>query len=342
MLTAASCQGAEIREQLERIADMSNIRGQFCTTITSHVWDEGLKRWIITMDHKTGPNAEPVKLTVQAQFLILGGGIQTSPHAPKLNGVSAFTQNPDKVLMHTARWDWYKSGGSQKKPDMTEFQGKRVGIVGTGATAVQVAPHVAKWAKETVVSQRTPSYVGPQRQEEVADESWKEISAKPGWQYDRMASLDASFTGAKQTNPLVRDGWAEVSGLVAMAGHAGDIVTPEEEEAHVKRMIVLDYPWTEAMRLRVDQEVHDKPTAQKLKAWYPASVRDLLSMANICPCSTAQTLHWSTRTVKALKRILKKGSWLAMLSSSWMFSCWRLVTLSAFLTQRPRQLSMHP
>lgn len=190
------------------------------------------------------------------------------PHAPKLNGLDVFQSGSDKVLMHTGRWDWSKSGGSQEQPDMTKFQGKRVGIIGTGATAVQVAPYLAKWAKELYIFQRTPSYVGPQPQKETTVEDWSKVANKSGWQYERIASLDAMFTAKEDAEDKIQDGWTKMVGMTAMAGHAGKIVTKEEEEQHVKDMLNRDYPWTEEMRSRVDALVKDPSTAQKLKAWY--------------------------------------------------------------------------
>ncbi|UPK99941.1 hypothetical protein LCI18_010876 [Fusarium solani-melongenae] len=260
--------GYEIREQLERIAHTWDLQGQFCTTVTDQKWDDKAKRWVVTMLHKLGPDQEPEKMIVQSQFLLLAGGIQICPHAPKLNGLDVFQSGSDKVLMHTGRWDWSKSGGSQEKPDVTKFQGKRVGIIGTGATAVQVAPYLAKWAKELYIFQRTPSYVGPQPQKETTVEDWSKVANKPGWQYERIASLDAMFTAKEDAEDKIQDGWTKMVGMTAMAGHAGKIVTKEEEKQHVKDMLNRDYPWTEEMRSRVDALVKDPSTAEKLKAWY--------------------------------------------------------------------------
>ncbi|KAM0229646.1 hypothetical protein ACHAPO_009910 [Fusarium lateritium] len=262
------CHGHEVRSQLERVASTCNIQGQFCTTITNQRWDEETKRWIVALSHKLSPSQEPVKLTVRTQFLFLAGGIQTSPHAPKLNGLGVFQSVPDKVLMHTGRWDWSKSGGSQDNPNMVKLQGKRVGIVGTGATAVQAAPHIAKWAKEVYIFQRAPSYVGPQQQKETTVADWAQVADKPGWQYERMASLDAIFTAQQGAEDKIQDGWTKVAGMTAMAGHAGKIITKEMEEQHIKNMLNLDFPWTDKMRSRVDAQVNDPSTAQKLKAWY--------------------------------------------------------------------------
>ncbi|KAI8651901.1 hypothetical protein NCS56_01406300 [Fusarium sp. Ph1] len=146
--------------------------------------------------------------------------------------------------------------------------GKRVGIIGTGATAVQVAPYLAKWAKELYIFQRTPSYVGPQPQKETTVEDWSKVANKPGWQYKRIASLDAMFTAKEDAEDKIQDGWTKMVGMTAMAGHAGKIVTKQEEEKYVKDMLNRDYPWTEEMRSRVDTLVKNPSTAEKLKAWY--------------------------------------------------------------------------
>ncbi|KAF4956249.1 hypothetical protein FSARC_11648 [Fusarium sarcochroum] len=218
------CHGHEIREQLERIAHMLNVPGQFCTTVTGQKWDDQARRWVVTMSHTRGSGQEPEQLTVRAQFLILAGGIQTSPHAPKLNGPDVFTQSPGKVLMHTARWDWSKTYAFLRGTTLPEGND---------------------------------------------DRGWAKVAYKAGWQYERMASLDAIFTGQKDAQDVVQDSWTKVSGMVTMAGHAGKVITPDKEKVHVKEMIDIDYPWTESMRRRVDEEVHDVGTAQKLKAWYP-------------------------------------------------------------------------
>lgn len=264
----ASCLGHEIREHLERIARTWDIKGQFCTTITSQKWDDEAKRWVVTMSHKKTADGEPKTLTVRSQFLLLAGGIQLSPQIPKLNGIDVYRSQPGKVLMHTARWDWSRSGGTEQQPDMTKLQGKRVGIVGTGATAVQAAPLIAKYAGHTYIFQRTPSYVGSRQQKETTPEDWARVAYKPGWQYERLASLDAMFTAQPDAKDLIQDGWTKVSGMQAMAGRAGKIVTADQEKQHIKDMMEADFPWTEAMRQYVDTEVKDKATAQKLKAWY--------------------------------------------------------------------------
>ncbi|KAK0647963.1 FAD-binding monooxygenase ausC [Lasiodiplodia hormozganensis] len=262
--------GHEIREHLERIANTANVRGQFCTAVTHQQWDDEAKRWAVTLQHNPGPGREREELKVRAQFLVLAGGVVRSPHVPKLNGVDVFRSAPNKLLMHTGRWDWSHSGGSPEKPDLEGLRGKRVGVIGTGATAIQVVPHVARWANHTYVFQRTPSYVGPHLQKELTPADWARVAYKPGWQAERMASLEAMFTGKPDAENIVQDSWTEIPGMRVMTGHAGRLIAKGEEEQHLKEVLELDHPWTEAMRARVDAQVKDPLTAEKLKPWYPS------------------------------------------------------------------------
>lgn len=90
-------------------------------------------------------------------------------------------------MFHTARWRYDITGGSPNKwtPELTGLKDKRVGIVGTGATGVQVIPQLAKYAKELYVFQRTPSSVDVRNNRETDPSTWHEIASKPGWQRER-------------------------------------------------------------------------------------------------------------------------------------------------------------
>ncbi|WQF79216.1 Putative FAD/NAD(P)-binding domain superfamily [Colletotrichum destructivum] len=261
--------GDEIREQCERVARHSNLRGQFGTTTTHHQWDEASRRWVVEMERGTGPGQTPECLTVKCQFLITAGGVHPSPQIPRLNGLNVFRSVPGKQVIHTARWDWELSGGSQAEPDMVHFKDKTVGIIGTGATAVQVVPHMAKWAKQVYVFQRTPAYVGEHSQRETTEEYWQTVAGKPGWQRERQANLDAAVMKVADTPDLVQDGWSQTAALAAFVGREGKIIQAGEEEAHERALVDLDTPWAEKMRRRIDEQVKDPAVAARLKPWYP-------------------------------------------------------------------------
>ena len=259
---------------------MWKLRGQFFTTVRHQRWDEKSSRWIVELSrssvpsgHAQGDQPKPETYTVRAQFLFLAGGVMTTPQYPQLNGLDHFRSSTGKQVIHTARWDWTASGGSPSRPDLTRFQGKRVGIIGTGATSVQVLPHLAKWAGHTYVFQRTPAYVAPHAQQKTTLEDWEKIANEPSWQYTRMANLDACMTKEPVEDNLVGDGWTRVGCLSAFVGADHGIVRKDEAEAHTERLLKSDARWAEEMRDRIDKTVKDASTAEKLKPWYPGFCR---------------------------------------------------------------------
>jgi cation diffusion facilitator CzcD-associated flavoprotein CzcO len=141
---------------------------------------------------------------------------------------------------------------------MDRLADKRVGIIGTGATAIQVVPQLAKAAKEVYVFQRTPSPVGVRANGPI-EPGWVERQP-PGWQRERMANFTECVTGGKPEVNLVGDGatrylWEDTQQAAA---------TPEEQ-AELER---LDFEVMQAIRDRVDEVVDDPETAEKLKPWY--------------------------------------------------------------------------
>jgi cation diffusion facilitator CzcD-associated flavoprotein CzcO len=132
---------------LNHVADKFSLRDdiQFNTRISSAAYDEGNSQWAIESD-----NGEQAS----CQFLIMASGILSAVQFPDLEGIDDFKGQ----YFHTARWphDPNSLGG-----DKSVYAGKRVAVIGAGASAVQVIPHVAKDAKELVVFQRTANWASP-------------------------------------------------------------------------------------------------------------------------------------------------------------------------------------
>jgi cation diffusion facilitator CzcD-associated flavoprotein CzcO len=162
--------GAEIRHNIEVIADHYGFRGMFCTKVDNQVWDDAKGHWIVDLTQSLGSVRPPTKLTVKAQVVFMCGGILAIPKVPKLPGFAKFRKSHQ--VFHTSRWDYTITGGSQEQPDMVNLQDKTVAIIGTGATSVQTIPHIAKWARHLYVVQRTPSYCGERGQKETTPEDW--------------------------------------------------------------------------------------------------------------------------------------------------------------------------
>ncbi|POS73577.1 hypothetical protein DHEL01_v208031 [Diaporthe helianthi] len=265
--------GEDIRRNVEVIAEKYGIQGMFCTKAKSADWDEKEKRWLVKLNRDLGPEYQHLSgdLTVRAQFVIPAGGLFYSPSVPAVPGLEKFMKS--KEMFHTARWNYDYTGGCQSEPDMVNLKDKRVGIIGTGATAVQAVPQLAKWAKHVYVFQRTPSYCGPRNQVRTSPEEWEKIAARPGWQYERMRNLNRFINDDPEVtaeDDLLKDGWSssrQFSGL--LGSPRAKNVTVDNVQEHVQRMMELDAGIASALREHVESQVEDPDVAEKLKAWYP-------------------------------------------------------------------------
>jgi cation diffusion facilitator CzcD-associated flavoprotein CzcO len=259
--------GYEIRRQIERSVDHFGIRGQLCTSVDSKIWDEEKKLWVVTMTRTVGEPSTSTKFTVYAEFVMMSIAPFLLPKMPDLPGFEELRRK--KHVFHSARWDYKYTGGTQEKPDLEKLQGKRVAIIGTGATAIQIIPELAKWAEHVYVVQRTATHVEPRNQAETDPEHWAKITSEKGWQKKRRLAFDAYVSNSKGYGPdLVNDGWTATPAGSGFLGSKSKIIAPDEMEQHISELLALDLPRTELLRKRVDEIVKDKDTAGKLKAWY--------------------------------------------------------------------------
>lgn len=248
--------GWEIREYAQSVAAKYNLYegALFHTMVNALRWDEAEKRWCIST--KLGDE-------IRARHVILANGLLNIPKLPGIPGINDFKGR----LFHTARWDYEYTGGDQKNPEMDKLANKRVAIVGTGATAIQLVPFLGKYAKHFYVLQRTPSCVDTRRNS-LTDPEWVK-TLKPGWQAERRANF---HRGANESFPrgekdLICDIWTEVNRNLAAEREEQDWpeLTPEEFMARYEEM---DFRVMERLRRRVDAIVKDKNTAEMLKPYY--------------------------------------------------------------------------
>ncbi len=138
--------GAEIFEHAQRIATTFDLydNALFSTQVTHLEWNQIDQRWVIETDRGD---------RFRAQFVAMGTGPMTRPKLPGIAGIDDFGGD----VFHTARWDYGYTGGDRAGAPMGNLADKRVGIIGTGATAVQCIPPLARDAAELFVFQRTPS-----------------------------------------------------------------------------------------------------------------------------------------------------------------------------------------
>jgi cyclohexanone monooxygenase len=184
------------------------------------------------------------------------------PKLPGIPGIESFQGH----AFHTSRWDYGYTGGDPEGGLMTGLADKRVAIIGTGATAVQCVPHLARAAKQLYVVQRTPSSVDVRANAPI-DPQWFEGVASAGWQQRWLENFTENQAGGAAEEDLVKDGWTDLSRRIrSRIGHL------PVDQRNLKNMLAAyedaDFEKMEEIRARVDEVVSDHETARKLKAWY--------------------------------------------------------------------------
>ncbi|RCI10155.1 hypothetical protein L249_8599 [Ophiocordyceps polyrhachis-furcata BCC 54312] len=266
--------GPELRLHAEAIARRWRLsdKAVFRTTVSSLVWEdeEAGGRWQVKLRQSRGPSEAEEEMSVRAQFVVLAHGVHNRPKAPRVPGLADFQGE----LMHTARWKYAVSGGSDQDPALTGLSGKRVGVIGTGATAVQLVPELARWAGRLFVFQRTPSAVDERRQRPWDPEAWKAMTAKKGWWRDRADSWNRALSGYPEPgrDGFEDDAWLGIHGYRHVVGGPHPAPLPIDAiPAVVGAALAADEPRMERLRRRVDEVVtQDEAAAEALKAWYPS------------------------------------------------------------------------
>ncbi|MGE0419735.1 MAG: flavin-containing monooxygenase [Acetobacteraceae bacterium] len=221
--------GPEIFAHCQAIARRYNLYelAVFQTTVTSTTWDAKAKLWRIKTDRGD---------TMSAQFVICANGTLSKPKLSKIDGMDRFKGHS----FHSSRFDYAYTG-----PDLSNLKDKVVGIIGTGASAVQIIPRIARAAKELYVFQRTPSAIDI-RDDIPTPKEWAD-SLKPGWQTERLLR---HIKGPELTE-------AQKAELAAL---------PREEK--IRRQENQNIEHQMRIHRRVEEIVKDKATAEALKPWY--------------------------------------------------------------------------
>jgi cation diffusion facilitator CzcD-associated flavoprotein CzcO len=245
----------EILEHCRRIGKHYGLydNALFHTEVTDLEWDEARSRWIVRTDRGDA---------FTARFVAMGIGPLHVPKLPGIPGIDDFAGHS----FHTSRWDYAYTGGDPSGAPMDRLGDKRVAIIGTGATAVQCVPHLARACRELYVFQRTPSSVDV-RDNRPTDPEWFASIATPGWQQRWLENFTANQTGVLADEDLVMDGWTDIARRfrAKISALPPGQITPESVQAAFED---ADFEKMEEIRARVDAVVRDPETAGKLKAWY--------------------------------------------------------------------------
>jgi len=263
--------GAEIRGHCERIARHFRLdeRALFHTLIKSLHWDESIQRWRIGTDRGDD---------IRARHVIMAQGPLNRPKLPGIPGLDEFKGH----LFHSARWDYGYTGGSQDKPVLDKLADKRVAIVGTGASAIQIVPHLGRHAKQLYVLQRTPPSVDA-RPNPPTDAQWAK-ALQPGWQRQRQDNFHRGAMEGFQPGDedLICDFWTEINrNLQARMQALGWPQLPLEQYMAMREL--EDYRVMERFRRRIDTLVQDRATAEALKPWFRFPCKRPLSSEEYYP-----------------------------------------------------------
>ena len=245
--------GPEIQAHGQAIAKHFDLyrSALFQTRVTELRWNEDTARWRVSTDQGD---------RIEARYVTMAIGPLSRPKLPGIPGVERFAGHS----FHTSRWDYGYTGGDTNG-NLTGLRDKRVGVIGTGATAVQCIPHVGEWAEHLYVFQRTPSSIDV-RGNRPTDPEWVK-TLEPGWQQHRIDNFSILVSGGFQEVDLVSDGWTDIiRNLSGMAARGEDLgSSPEELAAKVE---LADFQKMEQIRARVDSLVSNPATAEALKPYY--------------------------------------------------------------------------
>jgi cyclohexanone monooxygenase len=248
--------GAEIYDHCRRIGKHYGLYDSaiFSTQVRELHWDQAIKRWRVSTDRGDD---------IRARFVVMASGPFHRPKLPGIPGIKEFKGHS----FHSSRWDYGYTGGDVSG-GLDKLADKRVAVVGTGATGIQIVPFLGRYAKHLYVFQRTPSSVGA-RNNVPTDLEWVK-SLQPGWQKERQRNFHAwTFEGMALGQPdYVCDFWTEVGRNTASRVLALDdpaSMTPEQFMAIREEE---DYKVMERLRRRVGSLVEDAETAEALKPYY--------------------------------------------------------------------------
>jgi len=264
------------------------------TSVTAMTWQDEEGHWLVETDRGD---------KIRARFVAMANGPLSKPKLPGIPGIESFQGH----TFHTSRWDYAYTGGDSTG-NLHGLADKRVGIIGTGATAVQCIPHLGAAARELYVFQRTPSSIDVRNNRET-DPEWA-ATLEPGWQYRRMENFNVLVSGGDQEVDLVSDGWTDIfRNLTAIAAKTasrkiGRRLTGEERDL---LMEIADYQKMNAVRARAECIVKDKETAEKLKPWYRQFCKRPCFHDDYLPTFNRPNVHLIDTAGKGVERITPRG-----------------------------------
>jgi cyclohexanone monooxygenase len=245
----------EILRYLEHVADRLDLRKEFTfgARVNSLEYDEAANRWTLRTEQGD---------TATARYVITAVGCLSTANRPEFPGTDSFAG----VSLHTGQWP----------TEPVDFTGKRVGIIGTGASGIQAIPVIAQTAGHLTVFQRTAQYTipaenGPLDQQMIAlwkknYPEWRRRGRESQGGIPYVPSTESALEVSEEERVAAFEaGWG-AGGFIFAAGIFGDVMSNEEANKTAADFV----------RAKIDQTVHDPKVAEMLKPWgYPLGSKRL-------------------------------------------------------------------
>ncbi len=273
--------GFEIMEYCQKMAEKFGFyqRCLFHTTVEKTEWNDTTSRWTVSTDRGDA---------VKARYVILANGILTTPKLARIKGMETFEGD----AFHTSRWNYN-----------IDLKGKTVGIIGTGATAVQVIPELAKIVKDLYVFQRTPSSIDVRDQRATTPEEIATWRNEPGWakaRRARFAKISAGRTAMKANDDYLA---GKVADFKERKQHSRELSVEEM----VQKQLDSNFRIMEQIRARVDAIVKDPKTAEALKPYYPYGCKRPTFHDEYLPTFNLPHVHLVDTAPRGVSSINPKG-----------------------------------
>jgi cation diffusion facilitator CzcD-associated flavoprotein CzcO len=281
----------EIMAHSRRIGEHYDLYRDACfqTEVTGLQWDEASARWIVNTNRGDA---------MRARFVVMSNGPLNRPKLPGIKGINDFAGH----TFHTSRWNYDYTGGGPAG-GLDKLADKRIGIIGTGATAVQCVPHLGAGAKELFVFQRTPSSIDV-RNNLATDPQWA-AGLKAGWQRELMDNFLTLTSGGVIEEDLIKDGWTEIiRNLISLANYRGK----DTDWSKVPELMELaDFKKMEQVRARAASVVEDADTAEALKPYYRQFCKRPCFHDEYLPTFNRDNVHLVDTDGKGVDAITAKG-----------------------------------
>ena len=234
----------ETLRYLEHVVERFGLREhmQFGCRVVRAAWDESSRTWSVELDGGR---------TLGCRFLMTAIGLLSAPTMPRIEGIDSF----QGISHHTYTWP--------REP--VDLAGKRVAVIGTGATGVQVIAEIAARVERLTVFQRRPNWCAPLHNAPIGDEEMARIRSRYDEIFARCAQTPGGFIHGPDSHPA----WAETTpeqrhaiwedlyaspGFGIWLGNFREVLMNEEANAEFSAFVAG----------KIRERVHDPATAEKL------------------------------------------------------------------------------